>query len=113
MTNLFGYLPIFVSKRHIVLNYLKHFHIKDNSKIYYIEKENKTYPIIDSNYTCVFSNNIFNGLKEFFNIKTDYYICNGLLIENDKLRHAVCDAYNEGYEKGRCKINYMYGYDIY
>lgn len=24
-----------------------------------------------------------------------------------------CDAYNEGYEKGRCKINYMYGYDIY
>ena len=36
-----------------------------------------------------------------------------LLIENSKLRHAVCDAYNEGYEKGRCKINYMYGYDIY
>lgn len=35
------------------------------------------------------------------------------LIENSKLRHAVCDAYNEGYEKGRCKINYMYGYDIY
>ena len=26
-----------------------------------------------------------------------------LLIENDKLRHAVCDAYNDGYEKGRCK----------
>lgn len=24
-----------------------------------------------------------------------------------------CDACNEGYEKGRCKINYMYGYDIY
>ena len=36
-----------------------------------------------------------------------------LLIENDKLRHAVCDAYNEGYERGRCKINYMYCYDIY
>lgn len=36
-----------------------------------------------------------------------------LLIENDKLRHAVCDAYNEGYEKDRCKINYMYEYDIY
>ena len=89
MTNLFGYLPIFVSKRHIVMNYLKHFHIKDNSKIYYIEKENKTYPIIDSNYTCVFSNNIFNGLKEFFNIKTDYYICNGLLIENEKFRKVL------------------------
>ena len=35
------------------------------------------------------------------------------LIENSKLRHAVCDAYNDGYEKGRCKINYMYDYDIY
>ena len=36
-----------------------------------------------------------------------------LLIENSKLKEAVCDAYNEGYAKGRCKINYMYGYDIY
>lgn len=36
-----------------------------------------------------------------------------LFCKNDKLRHAVCDAYNDGYEKGRCKINYMYGYDIY
>lgn len=89
MTNLFGYLPIFVSKRNIVLNYLKYFNIKDDSKIYYIEKENKTYPIIDSNYTCVFSNNIFNGLKEFFNIKTDYYVCNGFLIENDKFKKVL------------------------
>ena len=36
-----------------------------------------------------------------------------LLIENSKLKEAVYDAYNEGYAKGRCKINYMYGYDIY
>ena len=35
------------------------------------------------------------------------------LIENSKLKEAVCDAYNDGYERGRCKINYMYGYDIY
>lgn len=89
MVNLFGYLPIFVSKRHIVLNYLEHFNIKDNSKIYYIEKENKTYPIVDSNYTCVFSNNIFNGIKEFFNIKADYYVCNGFLIENDKFKKVL------------------------
>ena len=37
---------------------------------------------------------------------------NNLQIELDKLRHAVYDAYNEGYEKGRCEIKYMYGYDI-
>ena len=36
-----------------------------------------------------------------------------LLIENSKLKEAVCDAYNDGYERGRCKIDYMYGYDIY
>ena len=31
MVNLFGYLPMFVSKRHIVKNYLEYFNLKDNS----------------------------------------------------------------------------------
>ena len=80
--NLFGYLPMFVSKRHIVKNYLEYFNIKDNSDVYYMKKEGKIYPIIDDDYTYVFTNNIYNGVIEYFNIKPDYYICNGTFLDN-------------------------------
>ena len=46
MVNLFGYLPMFVSKRHIVKNYLEYFNLSDDSSVNYMEKEGKTYPII-------------------------------------------------------------------
>ena len=55
---------MFVSKRHLIKNYLEYFHLSDNSKINYIEKEDKIYPIIDDNIsTSVYSNNILNGIK--------------------------------------------------
>ena len=89
MANIFGYQSMFVSKRHIVKNYLNNFNIKDNSKIHYMKKEGKTYPIIDSNYTYVFANNIFNGIKEYYNMDVDYYVVNGFLIDNEKLTKVL------------------------
>ena len=83
MANLFGYSSMFVSKRHIVKNYLKQFKLEDNSNIYYMHKEGKTYPIVDTNYTYVFANNIFNGIKEYYNMNVDYYVVNGFLIDNE------------------------------
>ena len=85
MVNLFGYLPMFVSKRHIVKNYLKYFNLKDNSKINYIEKESKTYPIIDNNIgTMVYSNNILNGIKACLDVDLEYIILNSFDIEIEK-----------------------------
>ena len=89
MANIFGYQSMFVSKRHIVKNYLNNFNIKDNSKIHFMKKEGKTYPIIDSNYTYVFANNIFNGIKEYYNMDVDYYVVNGFLIDNEKLTKVL------------------------
>ena len=89
MANIFGYQSMFVSKRHIVKNYLNNFNIKDNSKIHFMKKEGKTYPIIDSNYTYVFANNIFNGIKEYYNMNVDYYVVNGFLIDNEKLTKVL------------------------
>lgn len=89
MVNLFGYNSMFVSKRHIVKNYLKNFNIKDNSKIHYMKKEGKIYPIVDANYTYVFANNIFNGIKEYYNMDVDYYVVNGFLIDNEKLTKVL------------------------
>ena len=87
--NVFGYIPMFVSKRNIVKNYLKNFNIRSKSEVYYMKKEGKTYPIIDTDLTYVYANNIFNGIEEYFNIKSDYYICNGFLIENENFSEVL------------------------
>lgn len=90
MTTLFGYLPMFVSKRHIVKNYLEHFELQDNSTVNYIQKEGKTYPIIDSNIgTSVYSANILNGIKSVLNINLDYIVLNSFDIELDKFIDVI------------------------
>lgn len=82
MTTLFGYLPMFVSKRHIVKNYLEYFELQDNSTVNYIKKEGKTYPIIDNKVgTSVYSGNILNGIKSMLNINLDYVVLNSFNVE--------------------------------
>lgn len=82
---IFGYLPMFTSKRHAVKNYLDNFMLNDNSKINYIVKENKTYPIVDNKEgTVVYSSNILNGYDEYLSLDIDYVTLNSFLIESDK-----------------------------
>ena len=89
MFNIFGYLPMFVSKRHIVKNYLNKFHLIDQSNINYIGKENKIYPIIDNKIgTIVYSNNILNALSEYYTLQSnsiDYIVFNGFNIDDSIL----------------------------
>lgn len=67
---IFGYISMFVSRRHLVKNYLKTFSLKDNSLINYMTKEGNTYPIIDSkDGTIVYSAYILNGLREMFELE--------------------------------------------
>lgn len=85
IVNLFGYLPMFVSKRHIVKNYLEYFKLNDNSNVNYMTKEGKIYPIIDNNIgTSVYSSNILNGIKSVLNIDVDYITLNSFNIELNK-----------------------------
>ena len=80
---IFGYIPIFTSKRHEVKNYLDNFNLNDNSNINYIEKENKIYPIVDNNEgTVVYSNNILNGYKEYLDLNIDYVTLNEFNIDS-------------------------------
>ena len=112
MVTLFGYLPMFVSKRHIVKNYLEYFKLNDDSKINYMEKEGKIYPIIDNNIgTQVYSNNILNGIKSKLNLDVEYIILNSFNIDLDKFINIIdmfkivnkdnVDEYND-------KINNMF-----
>ena len=89
MANIFGYIPMFTSKRNLVKNYLKTFNIKDDSLINYIKKEGKIYPIIDTDHTSVFTSDILNGVNEYFNMNVSYFVINGLLIDNDKFSEVL------------------------
>ena len=90
IVNLFGYLPMFVSKRHIVKNYLEFFKLNDSSSVNYMTKENKTYPIIDNSIgTSVYSNNILNGIRSVLNIDVEYIVLNSFNIELDKFISVI------------------------
>ena len=90
LVTLFGYLPMFVSKRHIVKNYLEYFNLEDESSVNYMEKEDKIYPIIDNKVgTQVYSNNILNGIKSSLNIDVDYIVLNSFGIELDKFMSVI------------------------
>ena len=83
----FGYVPIYVSRRHAVDNYLKAFNINDKDKSFnYISKEEKDYPIVDDdNGTYVYSNNILCSLKEIKEYNNiDYGIINFFNINHDE-----------------------------
>lgn len=81
----FGHLPMFVSERHEVKNYLNYFGLKDNSKLYYMEKEGKKYPIIDNQEgTFVYSYLILNAYQEYLDWKEkniDYVTLNENFID--------------------------------
>jgi hypothetical protein len=85
MVPIFGYLPMFVSKRHAVRNYLDYFNLKDNSDINYLTKEAKVYPIVDNeNGTTVYSSSILNGIGETLRLSNiDYLVLNSFNIGND------------------------------
>ena len=112
MVNLFGYLPMFVSKRHIVKNYLEYFNLKNESSVNYMEKEEKIYPIIDNNVgTMVYSCNILNGIKSKLKINVEYIVLNSFDIELDKFI-SVVDMFKtvdkDNVEKYNDKINNMF-----
>ena len=90
IVTLFGYLPMFVSRRHLVKNYLDTFNIKDNSNINYLYKEDKYYRIIDTeDGTIAYSSHILNGIEEMLKIDTDYVVLNSFSINDDTFREVL------------------------
>ena len=91
----FGYLPMFVSRRNLVKNYLETFDIDDNSKINYLSKEGKEYQIIDTeDGTIAYSDKVLNAIKESNDINADYTILNSFSI-NEDVFNKVVDIYSK------------------
>jgi len=92
MVQLFGYIPIFNSRRHLVKNYLKTFDLDDSDSCY-IEKEGKSYSIVDDNNgTTVYSANILNGIGEYLKLmknNIEYIILNSYEIKTEQFEKIV------------------------
>ena len=108
--NVFGYLPIFVSKRHLITNYKKYFNLKDDSQIYYMEKENKKYPLLETeDGTIAYSDYILNAYLDYDKLNTlaDYAIFNSFLIDDDTISKVIeCFDKKEGIDKINMLLNY-------
>lgn len=104
MIELFGYVPMFTSYRHLVNNYLETFDLRQKEE-YYIEKEGKSYSIVDDkNGTTVYSSNILNGLYESVELNNlDYIILNSYNIDEDCFE-IVVELFNNANDKN--KIEY-------
>ena len=90
IVQLFGYLPMFVSKRHIVRNYLNQFDLSDMSNVNYMVKEGNTYPIIDDNVgTHVYSSHILNGIGYANRIDCEYILLNSFNIGTDNFMKVI------------------------
>lgn len=91
--NVFGYLPMFASSRHLIKNYLNTFQLKDNTGKYQISKESKKYHIVDNNLgSFVYSNNILNALEESLVLREnciDYIVINSFDIPDEKIIEVV------------------------
>lgn len=80
----FGYIPMYVSKRHAIDNYLKHFNLSTDSKEFYIFKEEKKYPILERyDNTEIYSYFILNAIAEYVDSDMDYLLLNGFKIDID------------------------------
>ncbi len=89
---LFGYIPMYVSKRHAINNYLEHFSLKCHSSEYFLLKEEQKYSIVDNaDGTMIYSSFILNGLREYLELadKVDCIVINGYGLDDDKLMRII------------------------
>ena len=93
LVQVFGYIPIFVSERKLVSNYKKTFNIKNNSDLYYIEKEGNKYPILEDKYTTqVYTNYILNAIEEIEKLEEEnieYIVFNSFNIPDDIFSYII------------------------
>lgn len=95
IVQLFGYIPMYVSKRKAIENYLEYFNKERKDTDYYLFKEDKKYSIVDNKYgTVIYSNFILNGLKESLVLKdkVSHILINGYKIDDNKL-DIVIDSF--------------------
>lgn len=92
--NVFGYIPMFTSRRHLINNYLDYFDLKHQNKSKKIYKEGKYYPISDGHHgTTVYSDYVLNILDEDLSF-IDYGVFNSYLISDEDFKNILYNYKN-------------------
>ena len=73
----YGYLPIFYSRRCLITNYFKYIDKENNSDRYYIYNDNMKYMVIEHNYGTI----IYSPLVNLLNKKEELNILDNLVID--------------------------------
>lgn len=111
--NVFGYLPMFTSKRHLVNNYLEHFNLDSKNKNKTIYKEDKYYPISDKeNGTTVYSDYILNALDQDFS-NYDYLVFNSNFISEEDFYDTLVNYKKKGTYRFPFEHGFLYKETIY
>ncbi len=79
----YGYLPIFLSRRYLLTNYLEYINEDKNDDIHYImDDKNEYYPIYEEEYgTTIYTKEIVNLLNKIDELRIDYLVLNSFNIE--------------------------------
>ena len=84
MLIVYGYLPIFYSRRYLITNYLKYIDKEKNSNIYYIKNKEDKYPIVEEEYgTTIYTKEPINLINDINNINVEYIILNSILTKRE------------------------------
>lgn len=95
MLIVYGYLPIFYSRRYLISNYLKYIGKDKISNLYYIKHNGKKYPIKEEENGCaIYTYKPINLIDEIDDIKASYLIINSFNIADDILLKVVDDYIN-------------------
>lgn len=94
MMNVYGYLPIFYSRRYLITNYLKYIDVSmKEGKYKIISDDGESYPIVEEEFgTTVYSSkplNLLNKKDKFSNI--DYCVMDGNLISDESFLSLLDD----------------------
>lgn len=111
--NIFGYLPMFTSKRHLVKNYTETFNLKENEGQTKLSKEGNEYLIEDTNLgTTVYSSYILNATEEDFK-NIDYLVFNSNFISTEDFKEVLTDYKNKKPNKYPKNLGFMFEDTIY
>lgn len=115
MFTVYGYLPIFYSRRYLITNYLKYLGSDKKSCKYTIKGDDGVvYPITEEKYgTTVYTSNpvnLINKLKELNNI--DYLVLNGILTESETFDNII-DKFINQESMDDCYLGFYHTKTIY
>lgn len=89
----FGYLPMYVSRRYAISNYLNYFNLKSNTSNYHLFKEDKKYPIIEREFgTEIYSDFILATMEEYIEYKEkniEYILLSGFQLETTEFKKVL------------------------